>query len=764
MNTYSMLKRVAKSLGAVSLFAGLIVVPSAVSVRVIAATGPMYPTADIAVSDDDDTGEVVIKDGQTVRVEVSADINYVSTVWDTNPETFSASQFGVASVGSGVTTGTTTHRWSASSNTNMTCSAYEAGSTTTSTLSIAALACKDDINYLSYELNVEFTNATGSDKTITMDFVGNELLADGSVVADSSSFMSAYQIKELDANGAVIPDNATGTILLSYTGLCFATSVQMNDELDIENVVKLGDPTPVDLPIWTYDGPPPSPPYYTISGSGDLDGSTFTVTTTGYFNALVVINASITNIGDTVIASLDLTDSGESVLSDDCGGGGGGPSLTQPEIASGAGSLTNGRTAGKGKWSTPKNLPAGFPVASLMHASTPGPLGDVFYYGPDSSGDAVIVRLKKTGAAKIGGGTTKLTIDLAAGETIGSFGWYGAAKNKYVLITRISGMGMSTSYKAYLGNLTNTKDRKSKTIAATELAAANGMCGSSNTVYTNLRVLSAPTAAPMVAAFCALPMGRFLQRIGKLNVGTGSAATITSYASFTATDDSPCVYTSYGVNEAAKGSKRALVIYSATGEGGAGMCSGTGITGRKLITVTTSGAPTAKTISSAVFGSTEPGSLVIVPGKASNSWLVVAYSPDSMMAPGGPSKMYTISATGGVAAKASVTLGSSQTIFVAAGGTVQDDLIPIKQLNNGKWMVIRIQHNGTNDTKSIALATVNPQNGAFTYGEGIKFTSYQRNAGAYIDRHTIAPNGEMSYYFSNEAGKFRVATWKSFTS
>ncbi len=135
-----------------------------------------------------------------------------------------------------------------------------------------------------------------------------------------------------------------------------------------------------------------------------------------------------------------------------------------------------------------------------------------------------------------------------------------------------------------------------------------------------------------------------------------------------------------------------------------------------------------------------------------------------MMAPGGPSKMYTISAKGGVAAKASVTLGSSQTIFVAAGGMMQDDLIPIKELNNGKWLVTRIQYGYAADTKSIALATLNPQNGSFTYGEGIKFTNYQRNAGAYIDNHSIAPNGEMSYYFSSAAGKFKVATWKSFTS
>ncbi len=745
-----------------SMVGGLLVATNVSSVT--AATGPFYPFMEMAIDSDPSDGTFDILDGQTVEVLVSGEVSSAWSGWASNPTQFSVSAFSIGTLPTDVEIESTKYYWSASEVTfgpPSECSQTANSNTATVNFTLT-VDCVADINRVYGQVEWTITNNSGLDQTIDTNSESAHLVVGGSATTGDIVGSYAKIVTELDATGIEIPTNADGSVYLTWgmdSGqICVDSSVTTTTSLDIQRNVSIDN---VALPAADYSNLQDE--YYSDNFG---TSSTLTIGFPGQsvqraFN----VRFLVTSIGATLTASFDLTLEGVSKLSDSCGGGGGGgggPTLTQPVIASGAGSLTNGRTAGKGKWSTPKNLPAGFPAPTTMHGSTSGPLGDMFYYGLNSDSDAVIVRLKKTGATKIGGATTKLTIDLASGETISNFGWYGTAKDKYVLVTRLS--GMSGGYKVYLGNLANANGRTSKTVAASQVVATNGMCGTATAMYSAFRVVSAPTAAPTMSAFCALPMGRQVLAVGKLVVGSGAAATVTTYDTFKPTDAKPCVYNSYGVNPAAAGTRRALVLYSAAGAGGSGMCDGTSVTSRKIITVTTAGVATSKTIASAVFGPTEPGALALAPGKALNSWIAVAYSPDSMMAPGGPSKMYTISATGGVVGRASVTLGSSQTIFVAAGGMMQDDLIPIKELNNGKWLVTRIQYGFAADTKSIALATLNPQNGSFTYGEGIRFTSYQRNAGAYIDNHSIAPNGEMSYYFSSVAGKFKVATWKSFTS
>lgn len=761
MKLMSLCKRAFAVLASMSMVGGLLVATNTSSVN--AATGPFYPWAELSLSTDNSDGTFDILDGQTVEVSVSSSLNSSWSGWSSNPTQFSMSAFSLGTLPADVDIESTQYYWDSSveGGSPGSCSQIANSSIATVTFTLT-VACFADMTRVYGQVEWTITNNSGADQTIDTNTESAHIVVGGSATTGDITGIYAIATAELDATGIEIPTNSDGNVYLTWgmqSGqICVDSSVAPNTNLDIQRTVALNG---VALPL-TSDFSEAE--YYRDSYGSD---STLSVSMPGMLvQRRFEVSTEPSSIGATLIAALDLTLAGVSKLSDSCGGGGGGggggPTLTQPVIASGAGSLTNGGSAGKGKWSTVKNLPAGFPAASLTHASTAGPLGDMFYYGPDSNGDAVISRLKKTGATKIGGTTTKLTIDLASGETINNFGWYGTAKDKYLLITRIS--GPSGGYKVYLGNLANANGRSSKTVAQSQVVATNGLCGTNSALYSTLRVISAPTSTPTVFAFCALAMGRQATGVGKLVVGTGATATVSRFDTFKPTDALPCVYTSFGVNETASGNKRALVIYSAAGTGGVGMCSGTGVSSRKLITVTTAGVPTSKTISSAVFGSTEPGGLVFAPGKALNSWIAVAVSPDTMQAPGAPNKLYTISATGAVAGKASITLGASQTIFSASGGSMSDDLIPIKELNNGKWMVARVQFNQMDDTKSIALATVNPQSGAFTYGEGIKFTDYQRNAGVYIDNHSIAPNSEMSYYFSSAAGKFKVATWKSFTS
>lgn len=758
MKHKSLRKRAFSVVASMSIVGGLLVATNTSSVN--AATGPFYPWAELTVSTDSSDGTFDILDGQTIEVTVSSSLNSAWAGWTSNPTQFSMSAFSLGSLPADVDVDSTQYYWDAGVDGGApgSCSQTANSSIATVTFTLTG-SCFADMTRVYGQIEWTITNNSGADQTINTNTESAHIAVGGSAATGDMTGLYAVATAELDSTGIEIPSNSNGNVYLTWgmqSGqICVESSVAPNSDLDIQrNVALNGVPLTSDMSQAEY--------YRDSYGSG----STLTVSMPGMLvQRRIEVNTEPSSIGATLTASLDLTLAGVSKLSDSCGGGGGGgggSTLTQPVIASGAGSLTNGRSAGKGKWSTVKNLPAGFPAPSETHASTAGPLGDMFYYGPDSNGDAVISRLKKTGATKIGGTTTKLTIDLASGETINNFGWYGTAKDKYLLITRIS--GPSGGYKVYVGNLANANGRSSKTVAQSQVVATNGLCGADSAMYSTLRVLSAPTSTPTVFAFCALAMGRQAIGVGRLIIGAGAAATISRFDTFKPTNALPCIYTSFGVNESASGNKRALVIYSAAGTGGEGMCSGTGVSSRKLITVTTAGVPTSKTISSAVFGSTEPGDLVIAPGKALNSWIVVAVSPDTMMAPGAPTKMYTISATGSVDTKANITLGASQTIFAASSSQVSDYVIPIKELNNGKWMVTRMQFNMMGDTKSIALATVNPQSGAFTYGEGIKFTNYQRNAGAYIDNHSIAPNGEMSYYFSNATGKFKVATWKSFTS
>ena len=761
MKIKSLFRRVAAGLSAVGLMSGLLISTGVTPVS--AAVGPFYPLVNLPIEVDGTAKSFDILDGQTVKVEIITEVTNSWSGWSSNPTVFSMANLSIGTLPADVDVDSTTYYWTATDTSSMSADCTQSANSSVATVSFTlTIACASNIDRVYGQKTITITNNSGIDQTIDTD-VENQHLAIGvsatPTTGDMTNLFASVNL-DSDSSGVPIPSNASGSaniIFGNQAGTICVDSTVSSGSLDIQRTITLDG-----ISVGTDYA---STPYYQ-----DYNGTDSTVSIS-YPNMGVSRQWGLyfdmpASDGKILIASLDYTLAGVSKLTDSCGGGGGGgggSTPVQPVIASGAGSLTNGNAPGKGKWSTVKNLPAGMPIPASTTSSTAGPLGDAFYFGLNSSGDAVITRLKKTGATKIGGATTKLTIDLGSGETIRSFGWYGTARDKYAMITYAMGSG----FKIYVGNLANANGASSKTIA-TDQIAGNGTTGLCKNTGTNgsPRIASAPTSAPIVTAYCsAMGMDGFL-RYGKVVIGSGAAATITAFDTLVPTDSKPCVYTSAGVNSAATASQNALIIYSANGSQTAEVCAGSGATSRKLITVNTSAVATTKTITTAAFGTTEPSQMVMRPGKTANSWLAVTSSPDTMMGPGAPNKLYTISATGAVAAKAAITLGASQSIFVAPGsGPLQDIVVPVKELANGKWLVYRTQMNFISNTFAIALATVNPANGSFTYGEGVKLTSWlSQFGGAYISMANTTSAGELSFYLSTATGKFKVATWKSFTS
>ncbi len=166
MKNKSLLKRIGASLAAAGLLSGVALTSGAALVSA-AGIGPIYPTLEMAIAIDQDTGNVVVLNGQTLEITTSANISSGDPVWEDNPEEFSAEEFGAPTPDAGLTVVSTTHTWSASrtSGAGAPCSRNSGSG---QTFSIATLACKADIDYLQYYKVITVTNTSGSTKTLRL--------------------------------------------------------------------------------------------------------------------------------------------------------------------------------------------------------------------------------------------------------------------------------------------------------------------------------------------------------------------------------------------------------------------------------------------------------------------------------------------------------------------------------------------------------------------------------------------------------------------
>jgi len=289
----------------------------------------------------------------------------------------------------------------------------------------------------------------------------------------------------------------------------------------------------------------------------------------------------------------------------------------------------------------------------------------------------------------------------------------------------------------------------------------------------DLSVLSAPTSTPLFVLVCfpedPTSGDTYFINYTKLVPATGSTMNLSLIPLPKPTAQKPCSYLSAGVNRQARGTQAAVFLYGAIGPltaaEGAPMetCAGASASDRKLITLSTTMVAKTKTFSSDVFGATE-GDLRVAPGKKPNTWIVMAHSEPVFAPVSAPTKGYTVSATGAVVAKRAPTLTASGTI-AAPGAQKMDYLEPIKELGNGQWLVKRSQTGyGMSMTSAVAIAKYNPATGAVTTGSVLLLTGFSYPAGKYINATGISSTGVMSYYVLTEANKYKIATWKSYTS
>ena len=769
MKNKSLLKRIGASLATMGLLSGLALVSGATQVSA-AGVGPIYPTLKLQVDIDIAIGSVTVLNGQTVVIRTDVSINQSDPIWDDDPETFNAEAYGAPTPDAGLTVVSTTHSWSVygpSSGGGAGCSKTSPVGTG-QTFSIATLACKADINSVSYIKNITVSNTSGSSKNIVIDDTG-PLLADGVApdVMYSSDYSTAKAEVDNGASGIVIPSNYDGSITLEFPDLCFTEDVESGDVLDIDKHVKMGPSGAlVDVPQASSSGPPPSMPYYSISGGGStgaLDGSTLTITSSNVSYLFMYGNLqsnALDSIGKTLEVSFDFTVAGESKVSDDCGGPGG---LDFPTLST----FATGRTPGKGTVSSLKTLPTGMPNGTYENSAERGPNGDVFYYGLDSSGDtpkAVVTRIGPNGNQNLAGGP-KLSQSISATSVVESFGWFGSGASNYVLVTR----DMDTQIlKLYYGKTANSSGKTQKTISA---ASVNAACGDGYTA--DVYVLSAPTSQPIFEISC-VP-DDYMNDLFFVNyikmTGSGNTLTVGSLGLPTRTAENPCLYAAAGVNKSAKGSQVAVLLYGSIGpktgtDAEPSLCRGSNGTSRKFVRLTTTLAASEKALSAAVFGSTETSNLQMAPGKQPNSWIVVAHTMANMMPVASPTKGYTVSSTGAVVQKATPNMTASGTITVPGTSMPNmsiDLLTPIRELPNGQWLVERTQRKyGAGVSLGIAIAKYNPANGTVTTGSVLKLTGYSPRPW-FITTSSFSSKGVMSFYVLTEANKYKIVTWKSYT-
>ena len=785
MKSINLRRRIAAGLSSLGLVSGLVVASGAAPVHATAGIGPVYPEARVEISVVPEAGSVDIADGQTLEVVITAELQaYGYSGWDSNPTQFSMSEFSLGSLPSGVSVTSTKYYWTADNTSDPMANCHQGQTFTTDSSKVnftLTVSCKDDINRVWGEIDYVITNTSGSDQTVNTNTETAEMLVGG--VSESSSYvrLEASYVEQMDESGITIPDNASSYVYLDFGTLCIA-SAAAGETLDIERV---GTYDGVDLPQYDNNASPSQTLYLDDQTSGFYSYAseypyqktifdTYDVTSSNrtiYGARFQIRDSGATLHGTLLIASLDLTLAGESQL-ETCssgGGGGGGGTPSSYPVLSGL-RTTKPSAEGKGQISAAKSLPL-MSNGQSTNSAVAGPVGDAFYWGIDSSGakpKANVVRITSSGtAAKIGGTTTKLVKELDTGALMRGFGWYGANASKYVLLATDG----STGYKIYFGNLADGSGTSTKTLTGARVTA---ICGDG--YMPNLNLVSAPTPTPIVNVFCS-PMGMggdWFSVYGKLEADTGSAMKITLLDLPKPTVAKPCVYMTIGRNSKATGTNVAMIVYAAVGvktsEDLGGMpsdeCAGKSISSRSLLTVTAAGVTKKSTVTGAPFGTTESIMSRIAPGKTANTWIMFFIS-GGFTSPGSTvTKGYTISATGQIAAKGTISLGSVGTSFVAPGGMMtQDALTPIKELPNGTWLAYRTQLRYDQSTYTIALAKYNPTTGAVTTGDALKLASYSQPAGKYINViGTDSAVGSLRYFVLTAAGKYKVATWKSYTS
>lgn len=178
MSKHSIRKRLIGAVASIGLMASLVI--AGTTSLVSAAGGPMYPRVEFRIPFDNSDGTFDIVSGQTVDFYVNANLNSTFSGWSSDPSSFSAESF-EPTLPTGVTISETTFYWSAYDQDNQgTCRANTDGpSGGDLTFSIASVACRADIDYVTFGGTWTLTNSSGADVTINTDYENASITADG---------------------------------------------------------------------------------------------------------------------------------------------------------------------------------------------------------------------------------------------------------------------------------------------------------------------------------------------------------------------------------------------------------------------------------------------------------------------------------------------------------------------------------------------------------------------------------------------------------
>ncbi|MCX6421267.1 MAG: hypothetical protein NT180_02700 [Actinobacteria bacterium] len=408
-------------------------------------------------------------------------------------------------------------------------------------------------------------------------------------------------------------------------------------------------------------------------------------------------------------------------------------------------------------------FPAGT-ISSDTSSSTPDTGGGVFYWGRTGA-TVKIVNPGPTGAKPIASATAKmLTLTVPPGHRFLGFAWYGSARDKWAALS-----GSVAGYKLWTGNLANSTGRAEKTLA---YEAAGSLCSLPS--YTYVSLLSAPTTFPTLRVNCTPNggggyAGTVQTVIAKTNIGASEAITLTKLATQgDVTAEKMCSFGSTGVNSKATGSDTAIIVYGAiaptpapsTGPNDYPQCSTTGITGRKITTITQAGVATTTNIAQSPWGGTDPSSIYWASGKAANTWIGIGRF-------GSDYYPLTVSASRVITKKASKISFSAATNFSASGMGISESLSPVAEVSATKWVLARTQFNMGNPMSAkrvFANATLDPATGTVKSGQGLKVENLPMmgptgQAILSANSRFTASKWYTNFYVLTAAGKYKVATW-----
>jgi hypothetical protein len=355
-----------------------------------------------------------------------------------------------------------------------------------------------------------------------------------------------------------------------------------------------------------------------------------------------------------------------------------------------------------------------------------------------------------------------LTLTLPPGHRFYGFAWYGSARDKWAALS-----GGVAGYKIWTGNLANATGRAEKTLA---YDAPGALCSLPSS-FTWVSLLSAPTTFPTLSVRCT-PNGASSGNqtvIAKTNIGAAAAVTLTKLATQgDITTQNQCSFGSTGVNSKATGSDSAIIVYGSIAPtpapytGGGGMppqCSATGITGRKVTTISQAGVAATTTIAQSPWGATDPSTISWASGKAANTWIGVGKFGSDLYP-------LTVSANRVITKKAKKISFTAATNFSASGMGITESVTPVAEVSATKWVLVRNQRNSSNfmSIKQVsANATLDPATGTVKSGQGLKMEKLSMMGGAQAiltaNSRFTASKWYSNFYVMTAAGKFKVATW-----